>query len=172
MLYFSGTIWCVASLFSTILSGHFYLSKVTFTFQILTSQRHMLFCTVIVVRIISKTHGLKKSVKLPSSFDTAEQFRWTEKLPYQLNTELSFCWYNQLLVISEKMAPSGIYVQYLAHKLIITVESCKGKAVAIQFLKHHVPQTKLTSISSTTRQFLEVLFYVTCQEHGLRLWSI
>lgn len=111
-------------------------------------------------------------MKLPSSFDTAEQFRWTEKLPYQLNTELSFCWYNQLLVISEKMAPSGIYVQYLAHKLIITVESCKGKAVAIQFLKHHVPQTKLTSISSTTRQFLEVLFYVTCQEHGLRLWSI
>lgn len=60
MLYFSGTIWCMASLFSTILSGHFYLSKVTFTFQILTSQRHMLFCTVIVVRIISKTHGLKK----------------------------------------------------------------------------------------------------------------
>lgn len=59
------------------------------------------------------------------------------------------------------MAPIGIYVQHLAHKLlIITVESCKGKAVAIQLLKHHVP--KLTFISSITSQPLKALFYVTC----------
>lgn len=44
---------------------------------------------------------INRSVKLPLSFDTAEQFRWTEILSYQLNTELSCCWYNQLLVIPE-----------------------------------------------------------------------
>lgn len=35
-----------------------------------------------------------------------------------------------------------LYALHLAHKLaIITGESCKGKAVAIQFLRHHVPQS-------------------------------
>lgn len=113
---------------------------------------------------------INKNVKLPSLFNTAEQVRWTEILPYQLNTKLSYpsagttCY-------PWKIAPIEIYVQHLAHKpVILTVESCRGKAVAIQFLKHHVP--KLTFISSITSQLLKTLFYVTCQAHGLRLCSI
>lgn len=64
-----------------------------------------------------------------------------------------------------------MYVQHLAHRLlIITVESCKGKAIAIQLLKHHVP--KLTFISSITSQLLKALFMEPAQEHGLRLCII
>lgn len=58
---------------------------VTFPFQILPSLTTMTYSHSCKGNV--QNPWINKSVKLPSSFDTAEQFRWTEILAYQLNTD-------------------------------------------------------------------------------------